>query len=67
VKGLYLFKPIHMEIQILIEVLEHSVKKNGADKPVTLGHLLNLVRLADKIEEKEADEDNIYPYDPNWD
>jgi hypothetical protein len=61
-RGLDLFKPIHMEIQILIEVLEHSVKKNGADKPVTLGHLLNLVRLADKIEEKEADND-IYPYD----
>jgi hypothetical protein len=55
-----------MEIQILIEVLEHSVKKNGADKPVTLGHLLNLVRLADKIEQEEDDND-MYPYDPNWD
>jgi hypothetical protein len=56
-----------MEIQILIEVLEHSVKKNGADKPVTLGHLLNLLRLADKIEEKEDAEADFYVHDPNWD
>jgi hypothetical protein len=56
-----------MEIQILIEVLEHSVKKNGADKPVTLGHLLNLVRLADKIEQKEADKNDYCGYDSHWD
>ena len=42
-----------MEIDILIEVLQNSVKKNGADKPVTLGHLLNLIQLADKIDQKE--------------
>jgi len=52
-----------MEIDILIEILEHSVKKNGPDKPVTLGHLLNLIKLANKESEKE----DVYPYDPHWD
>lgn len=41
---------------ILIRVLMVSVGKNGADKPVTLGHLLNIIRLAKKIERQQADD-----------
>lgn len=55
-----------MELQTLIELVEHSVKKNGNDKPLTLGHFLNLLKLADKKIQQE--EDNDYgTYDPYWD
>lgn len=37
----------------LIEILEASVKKNGKDKPVTLGHLLAILKMAEKDLEKE--------------
>ncbi len=38
----------------LIQVLTKSVEKHGATKVVTLGHLLSLVRLADRLKEAEA-------------
>ncbi len=34
--------------EYLIEVLEASVKKNGADKVLTLGHLLAIVKMAER-------------------
>lgn len=37
----------------LIIVLEKSVEKNGADKPVTLGHLLNIAKMANRLQENE--------------
>lgn len=36
----------------LIEVLEHSVKKNGVI-PLTNQHLLNILKLIRKIQEEE--------------
>jgi len=43
----------------LVRVLTISVEKNGADKPLTIGHLLNIIKLADKFEflESEAEEE----------
>jgi len=38
-------------MKTLIEILETSVKKHGANCPLTIGHLLNIVKLADKVEE----------------
>ncbi len=40
----------------LIEVLERSVKKNGPDKPLTIGHLLNLLKMAKREEERKQEE-----------
>jgi hypothetical protein len=37
---------------IFIEILNKSVEKNGADTPLTLGHLRNIANLAVKIQEK---------------
>jgi hypothetical protein len=37
-------------ILCLIKVLEISIKKNGADKPLTLGHLLNILKMTLKIQ-----------------
>lgn len=37
------------EFTVFIEVLENSIKKNGKDKPITLGHLLNIAKLANKV------------------
>lgn len=39
----------------LERVLEKSVEKNGGAHPLTLGHLLNIMRLARKISSREAD------------
>lgn len=52
-------------IRELIKILELSVTKNGPDKPVTLGHLLNIVKLAAKeksrnIEAEERRLDGLY-------
>lgn len=37
-------------MEILIKVLEKSVEKNGADTPLTLGHLLNIAKIVQAIE-----------------
>jgi len=42
----------------LIEILEASVKKNGADKILTLGHLLAIIKIA----EREANKETDFPY-----
>lgn len=41
------------------EVLEASVTKHGPDKPLTLGHLLNIIKLADKQESEARERDRI--------
>lgn len=35
-------------IQDLLSVLEISAKKHGADHPVTIGHLVNIVKMVEK-------------------
>lgn len=44
--------PTLHSMSILIEVLEESVRRHGAKTPVTLGHLLNIVKLAGRIRAK---------------
>ena len=48
---------------ILIEVLENSVKKNG-EIPLTNKHLLNILKLVSKQQDYE---DEYHGYDPRWD
>jgi len=50
---------------ILIEVLEHSVKKNG-EVPLTNKYLLNILKIVHRKIQEEDDRD-IYTYDPDWD
>lgn len=45
------------EFETFIEILELSVKKNGKDKVMTIGHLLNIAKMANKwYEGRERDE-----------
>ena len=45
-----------MELEALIALLERSVERNGPDKVLTLGHLLNLLKmLARKLEEESSE------------
>ncbi len=44
-----------MEIWELIEVLEKSVEKNGKDYPLTLGHLLNILKKMEREQDDECD------------
>ena len=55
-----------MEIQILIEILEHSIKKNGV-KPLTNEWLLNILKQTDRQIEKEEAKADFYHFDPNFD
>lgn len=41
------------DMAMLERVLEMSVEKHGKDKPITLGHLLNLIKLAAEIQEAQ--------------
>lgn len=55
-----------MKIDILIEILEKSIEKNG-EKPLTNKWLLNILKQANKqIKRKEAEAD-FYHFDPNFD
>jgi hypothetical protein len=56
-----------MNTSLLINILTKSVEKNGSDYVLTLGHLLNIIKLINKIEEKKYLEEDIYPFDPDWD
>lgn len=42
-----------MELEKLIYMLEVSAERNGKDKVLTIGHLLNILKLMSKIEELE--------------
>jgi hypothetical protein len=44
-----------MDIDLLIEILNVSVKNNGRDTPLTLGHFLNIIKMYKKIEENYDD------------
>lgn len=37
----------------LIEILETAQSKHGGTSPLTIGHLLNICKLAEKLYEKE--------------
>jgi hypothetical protein len=50
---------------ILIEVLEHSVKKNG-EVPLTNKYLLNILKMVERKVQEEDGRD-YYHLDPNWD
>ena len=52
----------------LIEVIEKSIEKNGADKVLTLGHLLNILKLVErkKDEEEEWMDAGMNGYDDEW-
>ena len=41
------------EWERLIEILEASLKKNG-DKPITISHLLNIVKMIEKDMQREG-------------
>ena len=38
---------------ILEEILEKSLEKNG-DKPITISHLLNILRMIRRVQEEDA-------------
>jgi len=54
------------EWEVLIEVLEESLKKNG-DKPITISHLLNIMKMTEKVVMKRAAmDDRMYGDDGKW-
>lgn len=44
------------ELYKIASILEASIKKNG-DKPITLSHLLNIIRMAERQLERDENED----------
>ena len=40
-----------MDIGLLIEILEVSVRRNGKDFPLIIGHFLNIIKMYKKIED----------------
>lgn len=44
----------------LIAVLERSIEKNGPDKPLTLSHLLNIVKMARDIKQMKDDDNGAF-------
>ena len=52
------------ELSTLKEFLEYSIKKNG-DKPLTLQHLVNIIKKLEKQEEKNDfySEHNYFDHD----
>lgn len=40
----------------LIKIVEVSVAKNGPDKPLTLSHFLNILKMAEKQEFEEQED-----------
>lgn len=47
------------EIIELIEILKKSIDKNGKNKPITLGHMLNLLEMA----KRNADKSELRKYE----
>jgi hypothetical protein len=43
----------------LIEILEKSVKKNGEDTKLTIGHLLNICKKVSRDVEEESYYDDV--------
>lgn len=50
---------MEIELDILIEVLEASLKKNG-DKPLNISHFINILKLVKNIQERESEKDMIH-------
>lgn len=50
-----------MDTNILLKILDISIKKHGANKPLTLGHLRNIIALSERNEEfiKNCMEDEV--------
>lgn len=46
-------------MEILINVLELSVSKHGAETPLTLGHLLNIMKMAQRFEADKEELDHL--------
>lgn len=44
----------------LITVLERSIEKHGPDKPLTLSHLLNIVKMARDIKQMKDDDNAAF-------
>ena len=42
------------DVTELIDILEKSIKKNG-DKPLTLSHLLNILKMVQRKKDKEEE------------
>ena len=54
------------ELEVLIDILEESLKKNG-DKPITISHLLNIMKMTEKVVMKRAAmDDRMYGDDGKW-
>lgn len=44
------------KFDLFIEILEKSVERHGANKTLTLGHLLNLAKIASKTIDERNEE-----------
>jgi|SanBayMetagenome_1026888.scaffolds.fasta_scaffold85367_2 ABC-type uncharacterized transport system ATPase subunit len=54
------------ELEVLIDILEESLKKNG-DKPITISHLLNIMKMTERVALKRAAmDDRMYSDDGQW-
>ena len=49
-------------LDAICSILEHSIEKNG-DKPITLKHLLAILKMADNNLYQDEDDDGRYPID----
>lgn len=43
----------------LIKILESAVKKHGAETPLTIGHLLNICKMAENLKQKTKEKQAI--------
>ncbi len=50
------------ELDKLIEILEASVKKNGSETALTLGHFLNILKKAQRDLEQEEFYDGMQAF-----
>jgi predicted Zn-dependent protease len=44
----------------LIKILETAQSKHGGTSPLTIGHLLNICKLAEKVKNQNAENKEIY-------
>jgi hypothetical protein len=47
-------------IETLVDIMEESVRRNGKDKPLTLGHFLNILRMAQRTRESASESPDIF-------
>jgi hypothetical protein len=53
-------------IDYLIDILEHSVNKNGEIK-LTNKHLLNILKMVKNQQNQDSEEGLLPPIPPEWD